>query len=149
MPPNYASLIVTNRDGVQTSIICLSKLQKTMLNLYLNEMGIYQSDFGFPVTITKQLSQYKYQARGKWEFLPRLSSRGIRAIPEDVEKAVTLTNVRHLNMSNSTSEQMKRGKYQGKFLKDSIIKSMTDALDLAKKKGISDCWRETLKMRPG
>ena len=33
---------VTNRDGVQTSRICLSKLQKTMINLYLNEMGIYQ-----------------------------------------------------------------------------------------------------------
>ena len=32
---------VTNRDGVQTSRICLSKLQKTMINLYLNEMGVY------------------------------------------------------------------------------------------------------------
>ena len=38
---------VTNRDGVQTSRICLSKLQKTMLNLYLNEMGVFQSEFGF------------------------------------------------------------------------------------------------------
>ena len=30
---------VTNRDGVQTSRICLSKLQKTMLNLYLKRDG--------------------------------------------------------------------------------------------------------------
>ncbi len=41
---------VTNRDGVQTSRICLSKLQKTMINIYLDEMGIYQSEFGFPTT---------------------------------------------------------------------------------------------------
>src|SRR5512135_3552613 len=41
---------VTNRDGVQTSRICLSKLQKTMINLYLDKMGVSQSEFGFPVT---------------------------------------------------------------------------------------------------
>ena len=41
---------VTNRDGVQTSRLGLAKLQKTMINLYLNEMGIYQSEFGFPTT---------------------------------------------------------------------------------------------------
>ena len=41
---------VTNRDGVQTSRLGLAKLQKTMINMYLNDMGIYQSEFGFPVT---------------------------------------------------------------------------------------------------
>ena len=39
---------VTNRDGVQTSRILLPKLSKTMLNIYLDEMGIYQSEIGFP-----------------------------------------------------------------------------------------------------
>jgi homocitrate synthase NifV len=39
---------VTNRDGVQTSRILLPKLAKTMLNLYLDEMGVYQSEIGFP-----------------------------------------------------------------------------------------------------
>ena len=43
-------LDVTNRDGVQTSRICLSKLQKTMINIFLNKMGVSQSEFGFPVT---------------------------------------------------------------------------------------------------
>ena len=38
---------VTNRDGVQTAFIGLSKLQKTMLNVYLSEMGVYQSEIGF------------------------------------------------------------------------------------------------------
>ena len=41
---------VTNRDGVQTSRLGLAKLQKTMINIYLNEMGVTQSEFGFPVT---------------------------------------------------------------------------------------------------
>ena len=41
---------VTNRDGVQTSRLGLSKLQKTMLNYYLNELGVAFSEFGFPTT---------------------------------------------------------------------------------------------------
>ena len=41
---------MTNRDGVQTSRICLSKLEKTMINYLLNQMGVSQSEFGFPVT---------------------------------------------------------------------------------------------------
>ena len=41
---------VTNRDGVQTANLGLSKLEKTMINLYLNEVGVYQSEFGFPTT---------------------------------------------------------------------------------------------------
>ncbi len=39
---------VTNRDGVQTSRILLPKLSKTMLNVYLDEMGVFQSEIGFP-----------------------------------------------------------------------------------------------------
>ena len=41
---------VTNRDGVHTSRLGLAKLQKTIINLMLNEMGITQSEFGFPTT---------------------------------------------------------------------------------------------------
>ena len=41
---------VTNRDGVQTSRLGLSKFQKTMLNCYLNELGVAFSEFGFPTT---------------------------------------------------------------------------------------------------
>ena len=38
----------TNRDGVQASRMSLSKFQKTMVNVYLGESGIHQSEFGFP-----------------------------------------------------------------------------------------------------
>jgi len=41
---------VTNRDGVQTANLGLSKLEKTILNIYLNKMGVFQSEFGFPTT---------------------------------------------------------------------------------------------------
>ncbi|MCK4244109.1 MAG: homocitrate synthase, partial [Candidatus Omnitrophica bacterium] len=49
MPKIYI-IDVTNRDGVQTSRLGLAKLQKTLINLYLNDMGIFQSEMGFPVT---------------------------------------------------------------------------------------------------
>ena len=41
---------VTNRDGVQTAKLGLSKLAKTMINIYLNDLGVFQSEFGFPTT---------------------------------------------------------------------------------------------------
>ena len=43
-------LDVTNRDGVQTSRLGLAKLEKTVLNIMLNEIGVFQSEIGFPNT---------------------------------------------------------------------------------------------------
>ena len=54
--PKIYIIDVTNRDGVQTSRICLSKLEKTMINIYLNKMGVFQSEFGFPVTPSSSLN---------------------------------------------------------------------------------------------
>jgi len=48
--PRIHILDVTNRDGVQTSRLGLAKLQKTMINMYLDKMGVYQSEMGFPFT---------------------------------------------------------------------------------------------------
>jgi homocitrate synthase NifV len=136
MPKIYI-IDVTNRDGVQTSRICLSKLQKTMINLYLNEMGIYQSEFGFPVTHheTNYLSANLELAK-MGVLKPMILEGWIRAISEDVEKATKLTKVEHLNLSISTSEQMIHGKFKGKFSKEDVIRVMTEAVDLAKQKGI-------------
>ena len=53
--PKIYLVDVTNRDGVQTSRLSLAKLEKTMVNIYLNEMGVYQSEMGFPVTIMKSI----------------------------------------------------------------------------------------------
>jgi len=128
---------VTNRDGVQTSRLGLAKLQKTIINLYLNEMGIYQSEFGFPVTHheTNYLNANLELAR-MGVLKPIILEGWIRAIPEDVEKATTLTEVEHLNLSISTSKQMIQGKFRGKFSKEDVIRVMTEAVDLAREKGI-------------
>ena len=49
--PKIYFVDVTNRDGVQTSRLGLAKLQKTLINLMLDDMGITQSEFGFPTTM--------------------------------------------------------------------------------------------------
>ncbi|MBN3039316.1 MAG: homocitrate synthase [Candidatus Omnitrophica bacterium] len=135
--PKIYILDVTNRDGVQTSRLGLAKLQKTMINVLLNDMGVYQSEFGFPVTRheTNYLNANLELAR-LGLIKPMILSGWIRAIEQDVEKALKLTKVKHLNMSISTSEQMIKGKFQGRKSKEDIIKMMTDALRLARKKGI-------------
>src|SRR3989338_39335 len=104
---------VTNRDGVQTARLGLAKLQKTMINIYLNEMGVYRSEFGFPVTRheTNYLNANLELAR-IGVLKPIILSGWIRAIKDDVEKACKLTKVEHLNLSISTSDQMIGGKFQ-------------------------------------
>ena len=128
---------VTNRDGVQTSRMGLAKLQKTLINIMLNEMGIYQSEFGFPVT--RHETQYlnanlKLAEMGLLK--PIILSGWTRAIEEDVKIALKRTKVEHLNISASTSAQMIRGKYRGKRSGGDVIKDMTGALDFAKNHGI-------------
>ena len=128
---------VTNRDGVQTSRICLSKLQKTMINLYLNEIGVYLSEFGFPVThhetnyINANLDLVK-----KGALKPIILSGWVRAIVPDVQEALDKTRVKNLNLSISTSPQMMKGKFMGKKSGDDIIDMMTAAVDFAKGNGV-------------
>jgi isopropylmalate/homocitrate/citramalate synthase len=130
-------LDVTNRDGVQTSRLGLAKLQKTMINIYLNKMGVYQSEMGFPTTHheTNYLNaNVELSKIGVLE--PIILNGWIRAIAEDVELATKLTHVEHLNLSISTSDQMIEGKFGGKKTKQDVIDIMVEALKLAKKKGI-------------
>lgn len=136
MPMIYL-IDVTNRDGVQTSRICLSKLQKTMLNLYLDEMGVFQSEFGFPMTHheTNYLNaNLELQKRGA---LPGIRLSGwIRATEEDVDEAFHLVPaLSYLNLSISTSDQMIAHKFKGKLDHASVIKEMTDGVRKARKLG--------------
>ncbi len=128
---------VTNRDGVQTSRLGLAKLQKTIINLYLNEMGIFQSEFGFPFTYHElnYLNANLELARKKVIYPMRLSG-WIRAIEEDVKKTVNNTTVEYLNMSISTSDQMIKHKFSGKLSRASIIRSVEKSVKIAKENGI-------------
>ncbi|MFH1553028.1 MAG: homocitrate synthase [Candidatus Omnitrophota bacterium] len=128
---------VTNRDGVQTSRLGLAKLQKTIVNIYLNKMGIFQSEFGFPFTHHEinYINANLELARRKVIYPMRLSG-WIRAIESDVRNAVHNTDVKYLNLSISTSDQMIEHKFSGKMDRSGIIKSAVKAVKLAKQKGI-------------
>jgi len=130
-------LDVTNRDGVQTSRICLSKLQKTMINILLNEMGVYQSEFGFPLTRheTNYLNANLELVKEKALFPIRLSG-WLRATKGDVKAAFGFVpHLKFLNLSISTSDQMILHKFKGKLDHASVIKEMTEAVKEAGKLG--------------
>jgi isopropylmalate/homocitrate/citramalate synthase len=128
---------VTNRDGVQTSRILLPKLSKTMLNLYLDEMGIYQSEVGFP-TLKHEVNYINANLElVKLGAIKRIHLEGwCRAIPEDVKLSFkNCPELKHINVSISTSEIMIRGKFQGKKTFKDIIKSLIDSVKTAKELG--------------
>ena len=129
---------VTNRDGVQTARLGLSKLAKTMMNIYLNEMGVYQSEFGFPTT--RHESHYlraniKLAEMGVLH--PICLGGWLRATADDVETAFRLVpDIKHLNLSISTSQQMIMGKFRGAKTEQDILTMATDAIDAAKSHGV-------------
>ncbi len=128
---------VTNRDGVQTSRICLSKLEKTMINMYLNEMGVFQSEFGFPVTHheTNYLNANLELAK-KGVLSPIRLEGWLRAIKDDVRAAFKqVPHIKHLNLSISTSDQMILHKFKGKLDHQAVIAEMTAAVKEARKLG--------------
>ena len=134
--PKIYFIDVTNRDAVQASRHIMAKLQKTMLNLYLSEMGIHQSEFAFP-TVRHEKNYIKGNlALQKMGIFGDLILEGwCRAIPSDVEESLS-TGVRHLNISISTSDQMIKHKFRGKLDRDKVIKEMTEAAKYAKSNGI-------------
>ena len=132
MPKIYL-LDVTNRDGVQTAKLGLSKLEKTMTNIYLNEIGVFQSEFGFPTT--KHETRYlkaNLELAEMGVLQPIRLGGWIRAITDDVETTFQrVPGIKHLNVSISTSDQMIKGKFQGRKTKQDVINDMTAAVDAA------------------
>ena len=135
--PKISLIDVTNRDGVQTSRICLSKLQKTMLNLYLDEMGVFQSEFGFPLMRHETNYLNANLDLVKKGVIASIRLGGwLRATSDDVKKAFKLIpNLKHLNLSISTSDQMIVNKFKGKLDHASVIKEMTEAVHEARSLG--------------
>src|SRR3989339_714803 len=135
---NIYLIDVTNRDGVQTARLGLAKLEKTILNLKLNRMGVFQSEFGFPTTNheTNYLNANLELVENKVIDKMRLGG-WIRAVKEDVETSLKLVpNLKHINMSISTSEQMTMGKFLGGKTREDILNAMVEALKTAKELGI-------------
>lgn len=135
--PKIYFVDVTNRDGVQTSRLGLAKLQKTIINLMLDDMGITQSEFGFPTTmheINYLNANLELVKRG---VIQRTKLSGwMRAITEDVEKSFSnCPLLKNCNLSQSTSDQMIQGKYLGKKTREDILKMTCEAVECAVSKG--------------
>ncbi|MDI6731369.1 MAG: homocitrate synthase [Candidatus Margulisbacteria bacterium] len=128
--PRVYIIDVTNRDGVQTSRIGLAKLEKTIVNVYLNEIGVYQSEFGFPFTQHEvNYLNANLQLAEMGALTPIKLEGWIRAITKDVELAYKLVpKIKHLNMSISTSAIMLEAKFSGKFSPKQIIENMQRAV---------------------
>jgi citrate (Re)-synthase len=128
---------VTNRDGVQTARLGLSKLEKTMINMYLNEMGVFQSEFGFPTTRHESFYLQANLKLAEMGVLKPIRLGGwLRAVVADVEKAFKLVpNIKHLNLSISTSDQMIQGKFLGAKSREDVASMMVDAVEAARAHG--------------
>ena len=134
MQENFIKFVdVTNRDGVQTSRHGIAKLQKTIINIMLNDMGINQSEFGFPAT-----EHEKNYLNGNLMLVDRGAinktklSGWMRALASDVKKSFeNVPKLQYVNLSQSTSDQMINGKYQGKKTKDDILKQTLEAINMA------------------
>jgi citrate (Re)-synthase len=128
---------VTNRDGVQTARLGLSKLEKTMINMYLNEMGVFQSEFGFPTTRHESFYLQANLELAEMGVLKPIRLGGwLRAVVADVEKAFKLVpNIKHLNLSISTSDQMIQGKFLGAKSREDVASMMVDAVEAARAHG--------------
>jgi homocitrate synthase NifV len=128
---------VTNRDGVQTAKLGLSKLEKTIINVYLNEMGVFQSEFGFPTTHHERHYLHANLELAETGVLQPMRLEGwMRAVPEDVEACFkAVPQLKHLNLSISTSDQMITGKFLGKKDRQDIVSLMTAATDAARAHG--------------
>ncbi len=105
-----------------------------MLNIYLDEMGVYQSEIGFP-TIKHEANYINANLElVKLGAIKRIHLEGwCRAVPEDVK--LTFKNcpdIKHLNISISTSEIMIQGKFQGRNTFKDIVKSAVEAVKTAK-----------------
>ena len=135
--PKIYFVDVTNRDGVQTSRLGLAKLQKTIINLMLDDMGITQSEFGFPTTMHElNYLNANLELVRRGVITKTKLSGWMRAIASDVEQSFTnCPLLENCNLSQSTSDQMIQGKYLGKKTKDDILRMTCEAVECAVDKG--------------
>jgi homocitrate synthase NifV len=134
--PRIHFLDVSNRDGVQTARVNLSKFGKTMLNVYLGRLGVTQSEAGFPFLFHEIPYLRANLALAKAGALGDLRLSGwARAVPGDVEASLPV-GLEHLNLSISTSDQMIASKFRGRLDRAAVLEQMTAATRTAKAAGV-------------
>ena len=142
--PSVHFLDVTNRDGVQTARTGLSKFGKTMINFYLGQLGVAQSEIGFPFLFHEVPYIRANVALAEAGAFGGLRLSGwCRAVTADVDAALAVASaagpvapgLRHYNLSISTSDQMIAHKFRGRLDRAAIIAEMTAAVAAARAGG--------------
>jgi homocitrate synthase NifV len=108
-----------------------------MINVYLDDMGLFQSEIGFP-TLKHEVDYINANLDlVKKGTIKNLRLEGwCRAVPEDIELAFkNCPEIKHLNISISTSDIMIDGKFQGRKTWKDVLNSMVEALKVAKALG--------------
>jgi homocitrate synthase NifV len=127
----------TNRDGVRSASLCLSPLQKTMINLQLNELGVAETELG--VAATRYETHYingncKLQEIG---VLAPIRLRGwVNAIPRDIEEAVKQTRLKHLYLSLPSYGPHIQAHYGHDWNLERVVDEVCLAIQRAKKSGV-------------
>jgi homocitrate synthase NifV len=121
---------VTNRDGVQTARLGLAKLQKTIMNMLLNDLGVWQSEFGFPFTNHEvNYLNANLDLAAKGVIRPMRLEGWCTCRKAELEKAIqNCPSLKHYNISLSTSDQMLKFKFGDKFSRKDIVRMMSDSL---------------------
>lgn len=133
--PTIHFLDVTNRDGVQTARLGLSKFGKTMVNLYLSRLGVAQSEIGFPFLFHEVPYIRAQRALAEAGAFGEMRLAGwCRGVVADVEEALPL-GLRHYNVSISTSDYMIQNKFRGRLDRAAVVREATAAVRLAKEAG--------------
>jgi isopropylmalate/homocitrate/citramalate synthase len=126
----------TNRDGVRTANLNLSPLQKTMINLQLNELGVAESELG--VAVSRYQDNYisgnlKLQELG---VLSPIRLRGWINAMQDEEEAVTKTKLKHIYLSVPSYGPLIRAHYGEGWDLERVVGEVCKAINRAKKAGM-------------
>ena len=106
-----------------------------MVNFYLCQLGVAQSELGFPFLFHEVPYIRASVALAEAGAFGGLRLSGwCRAVPGDVEAAVPL-GLRHYNLSISTSDQMIVHKFRGRLDRASVISEMVAAVRAARDGG--------------
>jgi homocitrate synthase NifV len=131
---------------VQAHGVQLADIERTVINRYLDEMGVYQSEFGFPAFkdypfgfptnpyFEKEYIEANLELK-KACYLPNINLGGwVRAVVEDVETTrARFKDLEHLNLSISTSQIMLEKKLRKS--ESQIIEMMYNAVKKADELG--------------